>query len=124
MEFRKHFSMMNARELDVINTAIHNTNKYIVSKHCKKRIAEKQINMDGIIKAIQHGKIIEYHYLDNSNRILLRSKEQYNNNHICVVIDIKSHEVITAYLNKTDDNHKTLFNFVYAGKYNILQYMS
>lgn len=120
MEFRKHFTELNAKELEAINTAIHDTNNYKLSKHCKEKIEQRHIDITEIYKTIRIGKVIEYHYIDNSNRVLLRSKQHYQKRFICVVVDIKTHEVITVYPTSED---ATLKPICIISKINILSYL-
>ena len=78
-------------------------NKLKFNPYTWKRLKERKIAIEDVKKTILNGELIEYHYVDEERRILLRSTEG-----VCVVLDVIRGRVITAYKNDPDDKHKNL----------------
>ena len=82
-------------------------------KHSMDRLYQKYIYEDEVIETIQNGKIIELHIVNNSPRLLFRKQRGNQTIDICVVKDLISGKVITAYTNSSNDTHKTLHEEIY-----------
>jgi hypothetical protein len=106
LEFRKHYTDFTKAEYKLLNERVKQNN-YKLTSHTIIRQKQKKITEDEIYRAITNGKIIEFHYKD-SNRLLLRGKTDEKGSHICVVLDIDTGNIITAYDNLKSDNHYTL----------------
>ena len=51
--------------------------KITFKEHCKDRVKQRHISYDEILDTLQHGKLIEVHFLGNRCTILLR-KQRHN----------------------------------------------
>lgn len=106
---KKHITQMTDIEQQ---TLLHKLNKikyFSFGYHANEKIYERNINKKFIIKAIKNSELIEYHLANQySHRILLRSKNNYNNQSMCIVVDLISKEIVTVYLNDYNDHHRTL----------------
>ena len=87
--------------------------KFTVTAYFKKRLAERGLAVTDIKNALSHGKLIEYHTLKGTRRLLVRDATG-----TCVVLDLDTKNVITTYFNRSDDNHSTLRSeeYVSGGK--------
>lgn len=122
MEFRKHYLDFTSSEKAELYKYLKEDD-YKITKHTSIRQKEKIITEKEIHRAIHNGKIIEYHYKD-SNRILVRGNTNEKGYNICVVLDVNTKEVITAFDNKVTDNHYTLDTSKYISYINILNLLS
>ena len=84
--------------------------KYTVTPYFKNRLVERGLTVADIKTALTHGKLIEFHRLKGTRRILVRDDAG-----TCVVIDLETKNVITAYYNRSGDNHSTLKTHEYVG---------
>jgi hypothetical protein len=72
----------------------------------------KKENLGNILK--NNPTIIEYHFKNNSHRLLIRSnKPMMGRRDICIVIDLFSNFIITAYACDKHDFHPTLDTSMY-----------
>ena len=86
------------------------TYKYTVTPYFKSRLTERGLTVDDIKDALTHGKLIEFHKLKGTRRILVRDSSG-----TCLVIDLDTKKVITTYFNRSGDNHSTLKRDEYVG---------
>ena len=117
MESRKLFSQMNFEEIylmwDLVNDWGTRTNDIKFAKHSMDRVRQKHITKSEVLDTVASGKCIEFHIKGESPRVLLR-KQRWNQTYdICVVIDILTGTVVTAYTNHTNDEHDTLHTEIY-----------
>jgi len=84
--------------------------KFTVTPYFKKRLVERGLSTTDIINALTNGKLIEYHTLKGTRRLLVR-----DDTGTCVVIDLDTKNVITTYFNRFNDNHSTLKSNEYVG---------
>jgi len=91
---------------------------WAMTDYATNRAIERNIPYANIKQAVQHGRIVEYQYLKDSERLLLRDVDG-----TCVSIDINSNLVITAYFNSPDDEHTTLneSNYIAGWQLKLLQ---
>lgn len=90
------------------------------NNHVVDRIRQKHITMDEVLLAVAQGEYIEFHVYGNRPRVLVRHKRQNQSNDVCVVFDVKTGRIITAYTNDSSDNHKTLREELYNMELNVL----
>jgi hypothetical protein len=74
-----------------------------MSQHTLDRITEKSLQAEDVRTAILEGSLIEYHTDAGTRRVLFRHDAG-----TCVVLDLDTRKVITAYFNAPSDNHSTL----------------
>lgn len=98
-------------------------NKITFIKHSMDRLYQKYIYEDEVIETIQNGKIIELHIVNNSPRLLFRKQRGNQTIDICVVMDLISGKVITAYTNSSNDTHKTLHEEIYNDDLDVISVM-
>lgn len=122
-EWRKHSSQMNKSEKQIIRDFVSNGKKYNYTKHAELRKSEKNIADIEVARCISYNDIIEFHFVDDSKRVLLRGKNTENGYHVCVVVDLDTHDIITVYKNRNNDNHFTLDESEYDKSYNLLDYI-
>ena len=87
--------------------------EFKITSYFKIRLAERGLSVTNIKNALTHGKLIEYHTLKGTRRLLVRDATG-----TCVVLDLDTKNVITTYFNHSNDNHSTLKSeeYVSAGK--------
>lgn len=88
--------------------------------HSMDRLYQKYIFEDEVIDTIKHGAIIELHIVNNSPRLLFRKHRTNQAKDICVVMDVLSGKVITAYTNDSNDNHSTLREELYNDELDVI----
>lgn len=74
----------------------------------KIRNGETKFSYEMTMKTMLNSTIVEYNETGADKRILLRSHYAVNKEVQCIVVSLLSGKVITSYLNKVDDVHKTL----------------
>lgn len=74
----------------------------------KIRNGETKFSYEMTMKTMLNSTIVEYNETGADKRILLRSHYSKNKEVQCIVVSLLSGKVITSYLNKVDDVHKTL----------------
>ena len=120
-EQRKLLRDMTLTEVIVIRQCLENvSDKIKINSHSQYRGKQRYITEEEIMECIKHGTIIETHQVNDRLRILLRNKNKTHDNDTCCVIDIFSGRVITAFSNKTYDNHSTLDESKYNDKLDII----
>lgn len=118
-----HVSQISKVTLSAISYKFHQTIQtkgWRLSWHLQKK-ANLTFSTEIIQRVLNTGDIIEYNETRQkyrkSRRILLRdSHDTYETNtndgvtesNLCIVVDIDSGDVITAYWNAADDNHKNI----------------
>ena len=104
MEFKIHVDNLTfsaIRKLKLEANAVKDRIQF--NPYTLNRLQERKISIEEVRETILSGELIEYHYVDDERRILLRSKEG-----TCVVLDVRRGRVITAYKNDPNDNHRSL----------------
>ena len=123
-EARILFSQMKEEEIElIIKKILHwkfNTDKIQFAKHSMKRLKQKRIDEEEVIYTILKGDYIEFHYKDNGCRILIRKQRPNQTYDTCVIFDIISGTVVSAYLNASNDNHDTLHTEIYEEELDVI----
>ena len=119
-QVKKHISQMSFSELhNVVNFFKNYTakNDITLTNHLKNKIINGEVvlntNMLANIMDNVSQSIVEYNVTDDKPRLLLRSLKQeiiliddkYQNTNLCIVVDLLTFKIITAYHNLADDNH-------------------
>lgn len=81
--------------------------------HSMIRLYQRYIYEDEVFDTIKDGNIIEFHIVNNSPRVLIRKQRMKQSYDICVIVDIVTKTVVSAYLNQSNDKHKTLHEEIY-----------
>jgi len=76
---------------------------WTITPYALGRATERGISYASITHAVRNGRIVEYQYIKDSERLLLR--DEYGT---CVSLDINNQVVITVYRNDPKDEHATL----------------
>lgn len=124
MEWRKHTDQMTSMERQRLTDLVLQNTKYILTEHAKRKQNERDIDNIEIGRCIKFGNIIEFHFVNDSKRILMRKNNTVKDYNICVVIDIETHEIITTYKNSCGDNHRSIDMTNYNGSYDLLSYLN
>lgn len=74
----------------------------------KIRNGETKFSYELTMKTMLNSTVVEYNETGSDKRILLRSQYSKHGEVQCIVVSLLSGKVITSYLNKVDDVHKTL----------------
>ena len=116
-ERRKHVSQMTKKEQDTIWKRLKGVqeHQWKLRSHAIIRVFEKEIHVSvkDIVSTIKNSTIIEYKTKYNKGRmeerVVLRSNaianEEYNLN---VVFSLTTKEIVSVWLNHTNDLHSTL----------------
>lgn len=105
MEKRKHVSEMRGKEKHMLRKVVRGK-KFVFSTHCIKRTMQRRILVTDIMRTIRRGNIVEFHLVDDSLRILVRGKPNKNNKCACVVLNVTTNEIVTAYHNYKFNHHQ------------------
>lgn len=129
-QIKKHISQMTAQESTILHTLISNLDSHEmrITNHAKNHISF--INRSIVSQTLQAFDVIEFNVTNNKPRVLIRSRKQLNivtergmdKANICLVISIEENSVITAYVNCTNDNHKSIDMSRYDESINIIKY--
>jgi len=122
-EKRKHISQMSYKEQEALIELINNT-IFSFCDYCLYKMKKRKIKRKQVVKAIKNGYLIEYHFKDNSHRVLLRSRPNNNRKCVCVVLDLTKRNIVTTYYNHFNDRHTTLNQSIYDENLDILQMLS
>ena len=120
---KKHYTQLSEEELSYLEDSIYSLGRITPSWH----LVEKNnllIKKNDILKILKDPNIkdliVEYNVTSSSKnvdkRVLLRSRDVYmvdidksaTECNLCFVISIIKGEVVTAYYNEIDDDHKTI----------------
>ena len=119
-ELRKHVSHMKEREIVFVNRMIR-SKRYEFTNYSLERALTRGITNYSVMKTIRNGKLIEFHLKDDSPRALIRERANKSSNCTCVVIDMKSNTIVTAYKNFVGDKHSSLDEEIYDKDINIIE---
>lgn len=119
---KKHFSQLDKEERQLLASIVKSirtqSNNLHLSNHTKNHIPFFSLKLAS--QVLESCYIIEFNLTTKqgieSPRVLLRSKKvlpiivegKVENANVCMVVDIKSNQIITAYLNTCTDKHTTL----------------
>lgn len=119
-QIKKHVSQMSFIELNnVVNFFKNETVKHDItlSNHLKDKVMNSEVVLNTPMLANIFGNvsqsIIEYNVTNGTPRLLLRSSSQenimidnkYQYTNLCIVIDLLSFRIVTAYHNLANDFH-------------------
>ena len=120
-EQRKLLRDMTLTEVIAIRQCLQNvSDKIKINSHSQYREKQRYITDEEIMECIKKGMIIEFHQVKNQCRVLLRHRRPTTTDDVCVVVNILSGKVLTAYTNKTYDKHSTLREENYNSDLNVL----
>ena len=120
-EQRKLLRDMTLTEVIAIRQCLQNvSDKVKINSHSQYRGKQRHITNEEIMECIKKGMIVEFHQVKNQCRVLLRSRRSTTTDDVCVVVNILSGKVLTAYTNKTYDKHSTLREENYNSDLNVL----
>ena len=106
--------------LEILDYWIRNDINITFIDHSMDRLHQKWIFEDEVIETIKHGAIIELHIVNNSPRLLFRKQRSNQAKDICVVMDVLSGKVVTAFTNDSNDNHSTLREEIYNDELDVI----
>lgn len=115
-QVKKHMSQFTPNEVKQVYSAKEHVKKLWlkrgikISYHLQDKIrsGETKFSYEMTMKTMLNSTIVEYNETGSDKRILLRSHYGANDNVQCIVVSLLTGKVITSYLNKSYDNHKTL----------------
>lgn len=137
---KKHYTQMTAQEMEFLKSKLQAVKPFLrASRHLNEK--DNSVNAESVYKAIEGGnfEIIEYNEVSNfgspEHRILIRDNQSYLSNfygfmesvphkelcNICAVICIDNGLIVTAYLNKRADNHRTIDQHRYCRSLQIIK---
>lgn len=82
---------------------VHSIGHWEVNPYAQTRLSERSIPVQDAVGVCREGELIEYHNEKGTRRVLLRSPEG-----TCVVVDLDTHNIVTAYTNDPTNNHPNL----------------
>lgn len=122
MEVRKHRSMINVQELRFIERAVK-CRFYELTPYCIERLITRGITNQEVMRAIFEGEVVEIHFKGATVRVLMRGEANKKNQDTCVVVDLATNLIITAYQNHTRDRHHNLQTELYDDSLDIFSLM-
>lgn len=121
-EKRKYVSHMTSKEKSTLKYLVEFT-EFTFVDYCYHRMSKRGISKRQVIRTLKHKNIIEYHFINNSHRALLRGKPDEYGRCVCVVVDFSKQNIVTAYYNKHTDEHDTLDLSIYDEHLDILEFV-
>src|ERR1700674_633204 len=97
---RKHRKQMNAAEIQSVDSLVKAVTSWVSKGHYETRSRERSISRLEVYRAISQGSCIE---AKDDSRVVMRHADG-----ICVVVEIPTRKVVTAWYNSPDDQHYTL----------------
>lgn len=105
---KKHISAFTPVEKAIVENKLQAVKSLEKCQHCIDRMQEKKISPDEMMRVFSSFNIIEYHLKNRSHRVLIRGNINEKGRNICLVVDIITGSIVTAYTNRYDDHHSTL----------------
>lgn len=118
MEQRKHVSTMKHKEKHVLRKIVKQGN-FVFSNHCIRRTMQRRVRVSDIMKTIRQGRIVEFHVVDDSLRVLLRGQANKQDKCPCVVLNVSTNEVVTVYHNYKYNHHQYSKHTLYTSELDI-----
>ena len=115
-EIKKHYKQMNFAEVFMSQFIIQSVDKRMwkFSYHAIDKIDALNIDMNkkDIVEMIYESDIIEYKIKKYFNRaregLAIRNRYNYKGYNICMYICITTKTIVTVWLNRKNDHHRTL----------------
>lgn len=115
-QVKKHASQFTHKEVEQVYNARERVKDLWLKRginiglHLQDKIrnGETKFSYEMTMKTMLSSTVVEYNETGSDKRILLRSHYAVNKEVQCIVVSLLSGKVITSYLNKVDDRHKTL----------------
>lgn len=126
---KKHVSQMTGKEIKYLSNRFKSVpqHKWNFCKYSKERAISRGVDMAVFRSLWTDGfDLIEFHRPDgiDCGRILVRSKmTDKNDNQVCVVVNLKTNTIVTAYLNHRKNKHDNLVLSAYDRTLDIKQLM-
>ena len=90
--FRVHRNYMSQSMSTKLLKEIHSHHSWDDSEHLWFKKERRSITDEEVDDAVEHGDVVEYNELKGTRRVLLK-----NTNGICVVVDLDTKQIITAF---------------------------
>ncbi len=117
---RKHVSQMTTEEKIMVRAEVEKVKEWRITAYANSRANHRVLAESDILAAIHHGKVIEYNRNKDDKRVLLRGTRLLHGKCVvCVVVSLTDRCVVTAYVNKENDVHRTLNWELYDESINI-----
>ena len=91
-----------------------NQQAWHMTAYAINRAQERGLSYDDVHHAVQNGRVVEFQYTKDSERLLLR--DEYGT---CVAFNLTTNCVVTVYHNDPSDNHATLYESNYITGYQL-----
>lgn len=117
---RKHVSQMTPLESNAVAMYVHSVPVWrgLNNRHLKDRKSKWNLSNEEILATLKQGRIIEAH-ANNAPDIRIVMRHTIGERDVCVCVSV-NHDVITAWVNRPDDNHGTLDSAQYQWKENLV----
>ena len=105
---RKHVTQMHPSEKLAIKQYIASVTYWsgLQGAHITAKKSIRSVNDTEVLQALVHGDVIEAHY-NNAPDVRFVTRANISNRAVCVCANTKGH-IVTAWVNNTTDNHRTL----------------
>lgn len=121
---KKHNSQMTEVEQEFLLRKFRAVNKmdWKFTEYSFKRMTERGISVEQLMSIFDlDTMLIEFHRKNGSNRILLRSKVEFNHSNVCVVFAPDEKVIKTVYLNYKGNTHQNLKEEHYDASIDVLK---
>ena len=116
----KHRKQMSPAEIRYTETLVHGMTGWRFERdHMALRMAQKGVSEKDATLALKWGAVIR---VQDDGRVLLR-QVICGKGAVCVVADLVSRKMVTAWRNDSTDNHATLDMSEYTLKTNVITYL-
>ena len=122
---KKHYKHFSPKEKEIIEAKIKciNTNEWKFRSHAIDKLKERGGELKDVYAALNNFNIIEFHAKEGEARLLIRGKLVLYTDNICIVIALKTKEIVTTYFNNVKDNHFTLDMTKYTKSIDVLKFI-
>lgn len=122
---KKHFKHFSPNEKETVENTIKaiKPNEYKLRSHAIDKLKERGGNINNVFEALKDFNIIEFHAKEGEARLLIRGKSVLYTDNICIVIALKTKEIVTTYFNNVKDNHFTLDMTKYTKSIDVLKFI-
>jgi hypothetical protein len=111
VEYRKHWSQLTRDEITQTLNLIKAQRHFVETPYSSSRVVQRGVPKQYLPALISYGKLIELHYVDGDNRVLIRGRVYGRD--VSAVLSLTRNVVITAYVNSITDHHATLDTNIY-----------
>ena len=115
---RKHRQQMTPEEIERIESLVHAQTRWSgLGPHKTKMVQERQVPDKELFDVLNTGRVVEVNHTNDLCVVFRKDYEKYT---VCVVANLPTRWIITAWKNKVGDKHRSLDISQYCWKANLI----